>query len=232
MKGPLSTMPEYVRRGFVQKVYSLLCVQLAITVGIGAVFHQYTTPLWAAHHLSLFYLASFGSLAIVLGVGCCCQAVARTFPTNYLFLFAITALQSIVLGFVCTMYTGESVLIAVATTSAVFLCLTLYACFTKVDFTGCGPYLFAGVMCLMCFSLTMSIWSFFAPIPTGIRMVYALGGVLLFSFFIVYDTQLIVGGTHMAHCFDVDDYVFAALNIYMDIINLFLMLLELFGERR
>lgn len=48
----------------------------------------------------------------------------------------------------------------------------------------------------MCFSLTMSMWSFFAPIPAGMRMVYALGGVLLFSFFIVYDTQLIVGGAH------------------------------------
>lgn len=34
---------------------------------------------------------------------------------------------------------GESVLIAVATTSAVFLCLTLYACFTKSGFTGYGP---------------------------------------------------------------------------------------------
>ena len=47
-----------------------------------------------------------------------------------------------------------------------------------------------------------------------------------------YDTQLIVGGAHKKHQFGVDDYVFAALNIYLDIINLFLLLLQLLQDRR
>lgn len=80
------------------------------------------------------------------------------------------------------------------------------------------------------FSLIIALWSFFAPVPHGIRLVYACLGVLLFSFFIVYDTQLIVGGAHK-HAFDIDDYCFAALNLYLDIINLFLFLLQIFGAR-
>ena len=59
-----------------------------------------------------------------------------------------------------------------------------------------------------------------------------MGGCLLFSCYIVYDTQLIVGGQHKKHQFGVDDYVFAALNIYLDIINLFVYLLRLLNSRR
>jgi len=58
-------------------------------------------------------------------------------------------------------------------------------------------------------------------------------GVLLFTFYIVFDTQLLIGeyGGHKVQ-FGIDDYVFAALNLYLDIINLFLHILSLFGERR
>ena len=57
-------------------------------------------------------------------------------------------------------------------------------------------------------------------------------GSLLFSFFIVYDVQLIAGGKHQKMRFGLDEYAFAALILYMDIINLFLHILSLLGERR
>lgn len=61
-QGLVSVMPAYVRRGFIRKVYSILCVQLALTVAIGAAFVRYTTPAWVAKNIALFYVASFGSL--------------------------------------------------------------------------------------------------------------------------------------------------------------------------
>ena len=48
--------------------------------------------------------------------------------------------------------------------------------------------------------------------------------VALFSF-LVHDIQLIVGGKHKKFKFSIDDWVFAALNIYLDILNIFLQLL-------
>jgi len=231
-KGPVSTMPPYIRRAFIRKVYSILSMQIGITVAVGFAFWWYATPTWAANHLMIFYIASFGSMALLLGLSCCCPNLGRNFPTNYLFLFALTILMSVVLGFVVTMYTGESVLIAVAATAVAFFCLTAYACCSKTDFTGCGPYLLAALFCMMAFALVMGIWSMFAPVPKTLQIVYSLLGVLLFSFYIVYDTQLIVGGSHNAHCFDIDDYCYAALTIYLDLVNLFLFLLQIFGERR
>jgi protein lifeguard len=63
-------------------------------------------------------------------------------------------------------------------------------------------------------------------------IIFSAGILLLFSVYIVYDTQLIVGGEHRKLSFSIDDYAFAALMLYVDIIQLFLSILELFGERR
>jgi len=62
-------------------------------------------------------------------------------------------------------------------------------------------------------------------------MLYDFLGVLLFTFFIVFDTQMIIGGNHKVQ-FSIDDYCFAALNLYLDIINLFLHILALLGDRK
>ena len=58
------------------------------------------------------------------------------------------------------------------------------------------------------------------------NIIYSSVGALLFSFCIVYDTQLIIGGKHK-YSYDVNDHVFAALSLYLDIINLFTYLLRI-----
>ena len=54
-------------------------------------------------------------------------------------------------------------------------------------------------------------------------------GVVVFSLYLVYDIQLVIGGRHKKYQFGVDDYVFAALNLYLDVVNLFLCILALVG---
>merc|ERR1719375_1213513 len=95
------------------------------------------------------------------------------------------------------------------------------------DFTGFGPYLFAGLMVLCMFGLVLSILGWCGVRIDWLLMFYDACGVLLFTFYIVYDTQLILGewGGHQQQ-FGLDDYVFAALNLYLDIINLFLYILR------
>jgi len=86
---------------------------------------------------------------------------------------------------------------------------------------------------LLIFGFLATIFAWIWPGAYSIlNTIYACAGATLFSFYIVYDTQLIVGGTHKKHQFSIDDYAFAALNLYMDIINLFLMLLSLLGNRK
>lgn len=229
---PISKAMADVRRGFVRKVYSILSFQLLLTVAIATPFYLYCDATWIKHNMGIYYAALSLTLVLIFGMSCCCQQCARQYPTNYLMLFGFTAAESVTIGFVITLYTVNSVLLAVATTAFVFFGLTLYACFTKTDFTGCGPYMVGLGLCLLGFSLMIGIWSMFAPVPPALHLLYSCVGALLFSMYIVYDTQLIVGGEHKAHEFTVDDYCFAALHLYLDVIGLFLNLLSMLGERK
>jgi FtsH-binding integral membrane protein len=56
-------------------------------------------------------------------------------------------------------------------------------------------------------------------------------GALTFCGFIVYDTKRITDGTHPEHSLQSHQYIIGALELYLDIINLFIYLLKLFGER-
>ena len=58
---------------------------------------------------------------------------------------------------------------------------------------------------------------------------YASAGALIFMLYIVMDTQLMIGGKHK-YSIDPEEYVFAALNLYLDIVNLFIYILSIVGS--
>lgn len=223
-----------VRRGFVRKVYGILSAQLLLTVAIA-------TPIcmageqWVVNNSWLLVLSTVVLLGTMCAM-CCCQEALRRYPTNYIFLLLITSAMSVVVGFSSAAYTWQSVLLAAGITVVIFLAMTLYAWTTTTDFSGAGPYLFAAMICLMVFGFVIAIMAMCGVNVEWAMMLYDLLGVLLFTFYIVYDTQLMIGAlgnasTHKVE-FSIDEYAFAALNLYLDIINLFLYLLSLLGERR
>jgi FtsH-binding integral membrane protein len=223
--------PAYIRTAFVRKVYSILSVQLLATCVIG-----YVTNSYVEEHVRMarpLYMMSFVlTLGTLCAVMCCCKSAARTFPQNYALLSLITLGMSLMVGIITAQYSMQSVLIAVAATAVIFFCLTVYACFTKTDWTGMGVYLYAGLIAMSVFGMMMWLFCMFGACPGPfMHKVYAFFGVMLFTGYIIYDTQMIVGGTHKQHSFTVDDYAFAALNLYLDIINMFVYILQLFGNR-
>ena len=102
--------------------------------------------------------------------------------------------------------------------------LVVFASVTTIDFTGYGLYLYIALWVLLLFGF---ITPFVAS--SSAQIAYALLGTLLFCFYIIYDVQLIIGGNHSLR-FGVDDYVMAALMLYLDIIQLFLFILRLLGD--
>jgi len=170
------------------------------------------------------------SFVLIISLACCIEN-ARVYPRNMILLSLFTLALGTMLGVMCAFYDAPLVLLATAMTAAVVLTLTAFAKYTTIDFTGMGMYLY---VCLIVFILSGFIAGvFFATVDNfqTIQLVYATGGVLLFSCYLVYDTQLIIGGKHAKFQFSVDDYVFAALNLYLDIINLFIYILQLLNQR-
>jgi protein lifeguard len=81
--------------------------------------------------------------------------------------------------------------------------------------------LFVAIICLFGFGLFAIIFR-----SEVLYVLYSSIGALVFSLYLVLDTQLLLGGKHK-YQISPEDYVIAALNIYVDVINIFLMLLSL-----
>jgi len=220
-----------VRRAFIQKVYSILTAQLLVTVAIGSyIVIEAKNRTWLVENLWLMQAASFGTLGFVIVLACCRESI-RGFPVNYLCLFGLTALEGILLGFVCAVQQTQVVLLAAGLTVFIFASLTVYAFVTKSDFTGFGPYLATALMCMLGFAMVTMLMQLFGMDVKPMMMLYSAFGVVLFSMFIVYDTQLMLGEFKgHKYQYGVDDYCDAALSLYLDIINLFLDLLTLLGS--
>merc|ERR550519_1264995 len=124
-------------------------------------------------------------------------------------------------------FKAEAILIAVGITAGVTLGLTLFAFQTKIDFTACGGMLCALLMILMVAGIILS----FTGLSKAAMIGYGSAGALIFSLYIIYDTQLMMGGKHK-YSVSPEEYVFASLNLYLDVINLFLYILRIVGAAR
>ena len=153
--------------------------------------------------------------------------IYKKYPQNYavLSIFALSTSYFIAVG--TSNYSLDTVLYAFIITCVSTTVLTIYAMKTKYDFTACGGILFSLLTVLM----IMSIFSIFVK-SKFLRKLIVAAGAVIFSMYIVYDTQLIVGRKHKKVKFDVNDYICATIIFYLDIINPFLYLLELLDRKR
>eukprot|EP00927_Polykrikos_kofoidii_P006196 TRINITY_DN12518_c0_g1_i1.p1 TRINITY_DN12518_c0_g1~~TRINITY_DN12518_c0_g1_i1.p1 ORF type:complete len:285 (+),score=22.59 TRINITY_DN12518_c0_g1_i1:67-855(+) len=234
----LASAEDAIRSAFVQKVYAILCGQLIVTTILGAIVRHIALK-WmqagARNSVSaLLFVSLIGSIAVLCTVRCY-PNLMRQFPTNYWLLLAFTVCKASMVGLICAAHTLDSVLIAVAITAVLTLSLSIFACQTSYDFTGFGPYLFCGAMALFCFGLFFWIGGMLglrgSPIFDVMHLIYAVCGALLFCCYLVFDTQLILGGKHQ-YQYSIDDYALGAINLYIDVVQLFLFLLRIVGKRK
>jgi len=216
-----------IRRGFIRKVYGILMCQLLITGGVIALFMFVEGVKTYVQRNMWVYFTSIGVMLVCLLAMACCESVRRKSPTNFIFLGVFTVCEGIMLGTVATYYQADAVLIAVAITCGVTFALTIFAFQTKIDFTTCG-----GGLCavLVIFILAGFALAFF-PQTKWTMIGYGSAGALIFSLYIIYDTQLMMGGKHK-YSLSPEEYVFASLNLYLDVINLFLYILMIVGASK
>ena len=217
---------QSIRKGFIRKVYSILFVQLLVTLAFISffVFHL-PTKRFVHSHPELFIISLVLVFVTMIAMACCGD-VRRKAPTNFILLGVFTIAESFMLGCTSSTYNPDAVLMAVGITTAVCLGLTLFAFQTKWDFTMCGGFLFVAVIILLLFGIISMF--FYNKI---VILVYASLGALIFSIYLVYDTQMMMGGKHK-YSISPEEYIFAALNLYLDIINIFMYILAIIGSSR
>lgn len=215
-----------IRHGFIRKVYSILMCQLSITVGMIALFlfHAPTHKFVMAHQ-ELFWISFIVTLVMIICMACC-TSLRRKAPLNFIFLFLFTIAESFLLATAASTYSSVEVLLAVGITAVVCLALTLFAFQTKFDFTALNSILFVAMIVFLLFGIIAMIWK-----GKIITLVYASLGALLFSVYLVFDTQMMMGGNHKVSI-SPEEYIFAALTLYLDVINIFIYILTIIGVSR
>ncbi|EPR60811.1 nmda receptor glutamate-binding chain [Toxoplasma gondii GT1] len=209
-----------IRQGFIRKVYAIIAMQLVLTAAVTSLF-LFVEPIrtwFLLHGQPVFIVATVVLFATTIPL-LCCDGVLRRFPYNYLLLGAFTLAESILVAGVTAHYSEKTVLIAVAGTAVITIGLSLFACQVKYDFTSWVGVLFILTLNLMIFGI------FCIFLPKWAQVLYSSLALLLFSIYLVVDTQLLVGRGKLR--LSEDDYIVAALMIYVDIITIFLQLLRL-----
>lgn len=227
MEGGYSPYDEYdsqamdmVRKGFIRKVYGILSTQLMLTVFICTMF-MYVDGIrnWTLDNFTPFYVCLFGTIIVLIALFC----NRKSYPLNMGLLYLFTVMQSITIGYICAMYYeagyGDIVVQAFAITCALFIGLTIFTIQSKINWNFMGVGLFACLFVLM-------IWGAFLPLFGGPSYVYSLFGAIVFCLLIIYDTHRLCKMYMGA-----DEYILAAVDLYLDFINLFLYMLQLLTRK-
>ncbi|XP_066983581.1 protein lifeguard 1-like [Macrobrachium rosenbergii] len=224
--GNMEFSDKSIRMGFIRKVYMILMAQLTVTFGFVAVFTlSESVKSFVFNNVAIFYVALAGTLVCIIALSCCGNLRRKT-PHNYIFLGIFTICEGVLLGTASASFTSNEILLAVGICIAVTLSLTIFAFQTRFDFTTCGMFVFVSVIVLLMFGLLAVIIQ-----NKILNLVYSCLGALLFSFYLVFDTQLMIGGNHK-YAISPEEYVFAALTLYLDVINIFMYILSIIGNSR
>ena len=139
-------------------------------------------------------------------------------------LLAFVLCFSYILSYTTTYYAnkygGQIVIEACAITMAIVIALTAYAFFTRTDFTTWVGIVIVIVVCFSFFGVSVAVrWN------KTLNSLYCALGAILVGILLIIDTQMIVGGER-SFKISMDDYVFGALVIYVDVIRLFIYILR------
>jgi len=228
-------------RSYMLRVYNYMGLGLVVTGLVAFFAYRFAAPNGAlidanGNFVTAVGAALYGSpLSFVVMLAPLAFVLVLSFGINKLsvpaaqgIFWAFAAVMGLSLSSIFLVYTGGSIAKVFFITAATFGAMSLYGYTTKRDLTGIGNFLIMGLIGLIIASL-VNIFLQSGPLDFAISAI----GVLIFVGLTAYDTQKIKESYSASYGADVmaKNAIMGALSLYMDFINLFLMLLRLFGNR-
>ena len=218
-----------VQVSFINKVYAWMCLALTVTGFIAFRTVQSQTLLQLVFGNSIILIGLFiVELGIVFWMS---KNIAKISSNMAIGLFLLySALNGLTLSILLLVYTASSVASTFFITAGTFGLMSAYGYFTKKDLTSWGNLLFMALVGLIIASIVNIFWSN----PT-MYWIISYAGVLIFVGLTAYDTQKI---KNMSLELDAESEagrkgaIMGALALYLDFINLFIILLRILGDRR
>jgi len=212
-------------RTFMLSVYNYMAMGLGLTGAIALLVVSSPTLFHALQPLILvFALATIGVVFFLSF-----KINTMKYSTAQITFWLYAALNGVVFSGIFMAYTYESIARVFFITAGMFAATSLYGYTTKKDLTSWGSFLFMGLIGL----IIASIVNIFLA-STMLQFMISVAGVVVFTGLTAYDTQNIKDTYVEGSSAEVAGKraIFGALRLYLDFINLFLMLLRLMGDRR
>lgn len=223
------TMAEAEQQRFITKVYGWMCFALVVTASVAML--TVSSPALAGLILGnqlLFFGLLIGEVVLV---GYLAVAVAKMSASTATAVFiGYSALNGLTFSVIFMAFTAESIASTFFITAGTFGVMSVYGYVTKTDLTRVGNLCFMGLIGV----IIASVANFFLKSPM-LYWITTYIGITVFVGLTAYDTQKIkkmniIGNENTDE--DKKEAIMGALTLYLDFINLFLMLLRLFGRRR
>ena len=201
------------RATFVKQTYQLLAASL-LAATAGAYIGTNSASLLSG---GAYWIAVIAEFACLFGL----MYARKNAKLALILLFAFTFISGLVLGPTLARYIGAGmgnvITQAFLMTTVAFGGLSVFAMNTKRDFSAMGKFLFIALIVL----IVASLINIFVG-SSMLSLALSGAGALIFSAYILYDTQNIIRGAY-------DSPVLAAVSLYLDILNLFISLLHILG---
>ena len=217
-------------RTYMLGVYNHMTIGLALTgfFAIGTKLLAMSSPAFAQLIFAspLKWVIMLAPLGMVFFLAARVRSMSASAARTTFYIYA--AAMGLSLASIFFVFTGESIARVFFITAAAFAGLSLYGYTTKKDLSGMGTFLFMGVIGI----LIASVVNIFIA-STMMHFMISVGGVLVFAGLTAYDTQNIKN-MYMesdGHEVATKKSIMGALQLYLDFINMFMFLLQLFGNR-
>ena len=173
---------------------------------------------WVANHPAMLTVSLVLTLVSAIGLVC----VRKRHPWNIVLLGILNLCMSYIVGIVCLSYSPQIVIqAAVATTVSSFSASILAYALRNKNLTALGNFLF----CILIVFVMLAMLRQFIDMGKAMNTVYAGIGAVLFTAYIVFDTWWLLSRASP------DDAIIVAVNLYLDVINLFMYALECLNSR-
>ncbi|MDH5489499.1 MAG: Bax inhibitor-1/YccA family protein [Rhodospirillaceae bacterium] len=209
------------------KVYNYMASGLALTGIVSYATAHSETMMSTIYGTPLMWVVMLAPLGFVFALSFGINKMSL--PTVQGLFWAFAAVMGLSLASIFVVYTGASIARVFFITAGTFAGMSIYGYSTKRDLTGMGSFLIMGLIGL----IIASIVNIFLQSP-ALYWALSVLGVGIFVGLTAYDTQKIklMYLESDGHATAGKKAIMGALTLYLDFINLFIMLLRLFGERR
>ncbi|WP_292884089.1 Bax inhibitor-1/YccA family protein [Nisaea sp.] len=217
-------------RNYMLGVYNHMTIGLALTgfFALGTKMLAMSSPAFAQLIFAspLKWVIMLAPLGMVFFLAARVQSMSASAARTTFFIYA--GVMGLSLASIFFVFTGESIVRVFFITAAAFAGLSLYGYTTKKSLSGMGSFLFMGLIGI----LIASVVNIFMA-STMLQFIISVGGVLVFAGLTAYDTQNIKNMylESDGHEVATKKSVMGALQLYLDFINMFMFMLQLFGNR-